>query len=111
MDSGARLSAMDAAFLYFEKPGQPLVVASLIELDAALAYPKLLETIEARLATIPRLRQRPQRAAHDVEVPIWADDPKFQLARHVRHTAWPEPGDDDDGVSPGARLGRWAERT
>lgn len=94
MDSGARLSAMDAAFLYFEKPGQPLIVASLIELDAALAYPKLLETIETRLATIPRLHQRPQRAAHDVEVPIWVDDPEFQLARHVRHTAWPEPGDD-----------------
>lgn len=94
MDSGARLSAIDATFLYFEKPGQPLVVACLVELDANLSYPRLLETIGARLATIPRLRQRPQRVALDVEAPVWAGDPQFQLERHIRHAAWPQPGDD-----------------
>ena len=36
--------------------------------------------------------------------PLWIDDPTFNLAYHVRHTALPAPGDEDALLDLGARI-------
>ncbi|MGW5224013.1 wax ester/triacylglycerol synthase family O-acyltransferase [Nocardia niigatensis] len=41
-----------------------------------------------------RLRQRVRRTPWDLAAPVWEDDPKFDLAHHIRWTALPEPGDE-----------------
>ena len=88
------LSALDAAFLLFERPGQPLVVGCVAELDGPIEPPRLLERLEALVETHPRFAKRPVRLALDLERPTWENDPDFALIRHLRTADWPAPGDD-----------------
>src|SRR4029077_14309740 len=36
--------------------------------------------------------------------PVWVEDPHFNLAYHLRHTALPRPGDDDKLRRTAARI-------
>ncbi|MEV4238821.1 wax ester/triacylglycerol synthase family O-acyltransferase [Nocardia sp. NPDC050408] len=59
--------------------------------------PKRAEFTEAmaeRLADNTRLRQRVRRAPLDLVAPVWEDDPNFDVARHIRWAALPEPSDE-----------------
>ena len=47
-----------------------------------------------RIAAVPRLRQRLYRAPPGCGRPFWADDPAFDLCRHVRQVPCPAPGDE-----------------
>src|SRR6266576_764633 len=46
-----------------------------------------------RIRAVPRLRQRLRRAPPGCGRPFWADDPAFDLRRHVRQLPCPPPGD------------------
>ena len=50
--------------------------------------------VDRRLSLIPRFRRRVRHVPGKVARPVWEDDPDFDLARHVRHTALPRPGSD-----------------
>ena len=41
---------------------------------------------------MPRFRQRVKSTPLGLVNPVWADDPRFDLGWHVRHTALPRPG-------------------
>jgi WS/DGAT/MGAT family acyltransferase len=86
------LSALDSAFLFFERPRQPLHVGCVVELDGAIEFPKLVELFRARIDTLPRLRQRPVRSTLDLRAPSWQDDPSFAIPHHVHRTSLPAPG-------------------
>jgi diacylglycerol O-acyltransferase len=55
----------------------------------------LLAHVESRLALVPRFRQRVKSTPLQLTNPVWADDPRFDLRWHVRHTALPQPGSMD----------------
>jgi len=57
-------------------------------------YEELVETVQSRLHLVPRYRQRLAFVPLGQGRPVWVDDPHFNIAYHVRHTALPEPGDD-----------------
>jgi len=48
----------------------------------------------AKLALVPRYRKRLRFLPLALGRPVWADDPHFDLAYHVRRTALPAPHDD-----------------
>ena len=58
-------------------------------------YADLVETVAARLHLVPRYRQRLASVPLGQGRPVWVDDPQFRLPFHVRHTALPRPGDDE----------------
>lgn len=91
---GHRLSAADAAFLYFEKPNEPLHVGSCFIYDGPISKAELIGVLQERLHLLPRYRQKvifpPLRLAH----PTWQDDPEFDLQRHIEEMDLPAPGDD-----------------
>ncbi len=91
---GHRLSAADAAFLYFEKPNEPLHVGSCFIYDGPISKAELIGVLQERLHLLPRYRQKvifpPLRIAH----PTWQDDPEFDLQRHIEEMDLPAPGDD-----------------
>jgi WS/DGAT/MGAT family acyltransferase len=88
-----RLSALDSAFLYFERPNQLMYVGCVAELDGPVAFGALVDVVEERLCRpLPRYRQRPVRATLDLDRPSWEDDPAFDVRRHVRRVALPAPG-------------------
>jgi WS/DGAT/MGAT family acyltransferase len=59
------------------------------------AHEELMSAIDSRLHLVPRYRQRLAFVPLAQGRPVWVDDPHFNIAYHVRHTALPTPGDDD----------------
>jgi len=61
----------------------------------APSHEELVEAIESRLHLVPRYRQRLAFVPFGQGRPVWVDDPHFNAAYHVRHTALPKPGGED----------------
>ena len=91
-----RLTPLDDLFVVLERDELPMHIASLMILDGpAPSYEELYESMEAKLHRIPRYRQRLKEVPLQLGLPVWQDDPHFQLAYHLRHTAVPAPGGHD----------------
>jgi diacylglycerol O-acyltransferase len=65
---------------------------------------EFLEQIRQRLHLVPRYRHKLAHTAIDSGRPVWIDDPSFNLAYHLRHTALPPPGDLEQLRSLTARI-------
>lgn len=90
-----RLSTLDAEFLHAEDGTAHMHIAGASIFEGP---PPTLEDLTAMMAAklhrIPRYRQRVRTVPLELGRPVWVDDPHFNLAYHVRHTALPQPGDD-----------------
>ena len=88
-----RLTRLDASFLYLEEPDTPMHVGGVLILEApAGGLDALASLVEARLALVPRYRQRVAEVPGHLANPVWVDDPDFDIAYHVRRNALPRPG-------------------
>ncbi|HYY45176.1 MAG TPA: wax ester/triacylglycerol synthase family O-acyltransferase [Actinomycetota bacterium] len=88
-----RLSVLDELFLHLEGPNTHMHVGGLATFEGpAPAYDDVLEMVAARLAVVPRFRQKLAFVPFGLGRPVWADDSHFNLEYHVRHTALPHPG-------------------
>ncbi|MGK2939493.1 MAG: WS/DGAT/MGAT family O-acyltransferase [Solirubrobacteraceae bacterium] len=97
MDSGDRLSGLDTSFLRLEDGRAHMHVASLTVFDGpAPAFADLCDHVEGRLDLVPRYRQRIAEVPAQQGRPVWVDDPHFNLRYHLRHTALPHPGGDEE---------------
>jgi diacylglycerol O-acyltransferase len=91
-----RLSAVDASFLAQEKQASHMHVGALATFDGPPPSPAdFCAHLEARLQLVPRYRQKLAFPPLESGRPFWVDDPSFNLDYHVRHTALPRPGSDD----------------
>jgi len=91
-----RLSAIDASFLAQEKQSSHMHVGALVIFDGpAPGRDEFCEHLGARLRRVPRYRQKLAFPRLEAGRPFWVDDPNFNLDYHVRHTALPKPGSDD----------------
>ena len=91
-----RLSAIDASFLHQEKESSHMHVGALVMFDGPPPErEEFCAHIESRLALVPRYRQKLAIPRFEMGRPFWVDDPSFNLDYHVRHTALPKPGSDD----------------
>jgi diacylglycerol O-acyltransferase len=91
-----RLSAIDASFLAQEKQSSHMHVGALVIFDGpAPARDEFHAHLGARLRRVPRYRQKLAFPRLEAGRPFWVDDPNFNLDYHVRHTALPKPGSDD----------------
>ena len=92
MTNSDRLSGLDASFLALEQRGAHMHVGSVLVFDGdAPPYEDLLAQIEDRLHLVPRYRQKLAYPPLAQARPVWVDDPHFNVAYHVRHTALPAP--------------------
>jgi WS/DGAT/MGAT family acyltransferase len=55
----------------------------------------VIDHVRSRLQLVPRYRQRLAFPRFEMGRPFWVDDPSFNIHYHVRHTALPRPGSDD----------------
>jgi diacylglycerol O-acyltransferase / wax synthase len=91
-----RLTALDASFLHQEGPSSHMHVGALCRLEGPPPpFDELLDALRARLHLVPRYRQRLQLPPAGTGRPLWVDDPTFDIEYHVRHTALPRPGSED----------------
>jgi WS/DGAT/MGAT family acyltransferase len=85
-----RLSNVDNAWLRMEDPTNLMMVTGVLVFDQPLDFARLRATIEQRLLSFDRFRQRvvySGGAAH------WQDDPHFTLSAHLHRIALPAPHD------------------
>ena len=93
-----RLSALDASFLYLERPAMHMHVAGLSVLDPStrpdgrLRAEDVQRVFAARLHLAPRLRQKVKMVPYGLALPVWVDDASFDLDFHLRRAALPSPG-------------------
>ncbi len=91
-----RLTGLDSSFLHLENGSSHMHVAAVAILEGnAPGYDDLLEQIAGRLHLVPRYRQRLAFVPFGQGRPVWVDDPHFNIRFHVRHTALPSPGGDE----------------
>ncbi|MHA6805580.1 WS/DGAT/MGAT family O-acyltransferase [Salinifilum ghardaiensis] len=100
-----RLTALDASFLYLEERTTPMHLGGVTVFEApGLDYDTVLELIDRRLNAVPRYRQRVRHVPGRLARPVWVDDEDFDLTYHVRRSALPRPGDEEQLHDLVARL-------
>jgi diacylglycerol O-acyltransferase / wax synthase len=91
-----RLTAIDASFLHQESPISHMHVGALARFEGpAPPFDEFLDSLRMRLHLVPRYRQKLQVPPAGSGRPLWVDDPTFDLEYHVRQTALPKPGSED----------------
>jgi WS/DGAT/MGAT family acyltransferase len=91
-----RLSSQDASFLHLEDAVTHMHVGAVAILEGPPpSYDELARHIRVNLTRVPRYRQRAHFVPLALGRPVWVDDPHFNLGYHVRRTALPEPGGDE----------------
>ena len=92
-----RLTAVDASFLTNETSSSHMHVGAILIFEGPPPkYVDLVEHVRGRLSQVPRFRQRLVVPPLEAGRPLWADDVNFNLTYHIRHTALPEPGGEDE---------------
>jgi len=100
-----RLTRLDASFLYLEEPDTPMHVGGVLILDAPPGGVEALAAlVEARLALVPRYRQRVAEVPGHLANPVWVDDPDFDIAYHLRRSALPRSGTEEQLFDLVSRL-------
>jgi diacylglycerol O-acyltransferase / wax synthase len=100
-----RLTAVDASFLAQEHATSHMHVGALTIFEGpAPAYEDFVDHIRSRLHLVPRYRQKLAFPPIEMGMPLWIDDPSFNLEYHIRHTALPDPGSEEQLLLLTARI-------
>ncbi|WP_280264901.1 wax ester/triacylglycerol synthase domain-containing protein, partial [Nocardia wallacei] len=109
-----RLTPQDASFYRRESSSNPMHIGALaIVRDPApgedpdrppLDYDRLVELVAGRLPLVPRYRRRVREIPLALGRPVWVEDSHFDITYHVRRSALPSPGTDDQLHDLVARL-------
>ena len=102
-----RLSSLDTSFLHLEGAATPMHVGSVMVFDAPTGgfdYESLVTLISERIAHVPRYRQRIKSVPGGLANPVWVDDRHFDMTYHVRRSALPRPGSDEQLEELVARI-------
>jgi len=90
------MSPQDASFLHIEDDVTHMHIGTVGLFEGpAPSQEETRAAIEAKLPLVPRYRQKVRFVPLDLGRPVWVDDPHFVLDYHVRSTALPAPGGDE----------------
>jgi WS/DGAT/MGAT family acyltransferase len=94
-----RLKPMDAQFIDAEDQDThaSFAIASIAIFEGPPpSYEEFLRSIRGRLPDVPIYRRKLRTVPFRLGAPVWVDDPHFDLRYHVRQTALPPPGGDNE---------------
>ena len=93
---GDRLTAVDASFLAQEGPTSHMHIGAVMVFEGPPpAFEEFADHVRGRLHLVPRYRQKLAVPPIETGRPLWVDDPSFNLEYHLRHTALPAPGSEE----------------
>ena len=88
-----RLSPLDAAFLHVEDGVTHMHIGAISIMEGPPpAYADVCAMVEGKLPALPRCRQVIKAVPLGFALPVWVDDPSFDLGFHLRRAALPSPG-------------------
>jgi diacylglycerol O-acyltransferase / wax synthase len=91
-----RMSPLDASFLHIEDGKSHMHIGSVAIFEGPPpAYEAFRDMVAGKLPLVPRYRQKVRFVPFQLGRPLWVDDPHFNVGYHLRHTALPRPGGDD----------------
>jgi WS/DGAT/MGAT family acyltransferase len=100
-----RLGSTDVSFLTNESSASHMHVGAILIFEGpAPSYEDLLDHVRSRLNLVPRFRQKLAYPPAQTGRPFWVDDPNLNLEYHVRHSALPAPGSEDQLRRMAARV-------
>ena len=100
-----RLSSTDVSFLTNESSSSHMHVGAIMIFEGPTpSYEDLLDHIQSRYRLVPRFRQKLAYPPAQTGRPSWVDDPNLNLEYHVRHSALPAPGSEDQLRRMAARV-------
>ena len=99
------MSPQDATFLHVENDVTPMHIGgvSLFE-GPPPPFQELRAMVAGKLHLTPRYRQKVRFVPLGMGEPIWIDDPHFNLGYHLRHSAVPSPGTEQQLRATAARV-------
>jgi diacylglycerol O-acyltransferase len=102
---GDRLTAVDASFLAQEGPTSHMHIGAVMLFEGPPpAFSDFADHVRGRLHLVPRYRQKLAVPPLETGRPLWIDDPSFNLEYHLRHTALPSPGSEEQLQALAARI-------
>ena len=93
-----RLKPMDAQFVDAEDEDRhaSFAIASIAVFEGpAPSYQEFYAAVEGRLPLVPLYRRKLRTVPLRLGPPVWVEDPNFDLHYHIRQTALPAPGEDE----------------
>ena len=91
-----RLTGLDASFLHIESDTSHMHVAGVMLFEGSPPpHDELTDALERKMHLVPRYRQKLAFVPLQQGRPRWVDDPHFNLDYHVRLTALPAPGSEE----------------
>jgi len=102
-----RLNPLDALFVDAEDEDQhtSMAIASIAVFEGPCpSHENVLASLAGRLPLVPRYRQKLRTVPLRLGRPVWVEDPHFDLRYHVRRTALPAPGGDQQLADLMARV-------
>lgn len=92
-----RMSPQDASFLHIEDRVSHMHIGSVAVFEGPEPpFDQVVAMIRSKLPLVPRYRQVVRWVPLQLGRPVWIDDVHFDLDYHLRHTALPTPGGDDE---------------
>jgi WS/DGAT/MGAT family acyltransferase len=102
-----RLNPLDALFVDAEDQDRhtSMAIASIAVFEGpAPSYEEFYQAVSGRLALVPIYRRKLRTVPFRLGRPVWVDDPDFDLHYHLRSTALPAPGGDEQLSNLMARV-------
>jgi WS/DGAT/MGAT family acyltransferase len=91
-----RLSSTDASFLHQEGPASHMHIGGVLIFEGPPPeFADFVNHVRSRLHLVPRYRQKLATPPLETGRPLWVDDPDFNIEYHIRHTALPPPGSEE----------------
>jgi diacylglycerol O-acyltransferase / wax synthase len=85
MELNHRLSTIDSAFLYLEKPESPLHIGGTSIFDGQISFDEVVEHIGDRLHLVPRYLQKVVPDPFNLGHPTWETAKDFDISQHIFH--------------------------
>jgi WS/DGAT/MGAT family acyltransferase len=99
------MSAIDSSFLHVENATTPMHIGGVSVFEGpAPSFDDLRVMVAGKLVLVPRYRQRIRSVPLAAGSPAWIDDRHFSLDYHLRHTAIPPPGSEEQLRQMAARV-------
>jgi diacylglycerol O-acyltransferase len=99
------MSPVDSSFLHVENDTTPMHIGAVSIFEGPPPpFEELRAMVAGKLGLVPRYRQKIRFVPLAVGPPVWIDDPHFSLDYHLRHTAIPKPGGEEQLRQMAARV-------
>jgi diacylglycerol O-acyltransferase / wax synthase len=100
-----RLTAVDASFLHQEDASSHMHIGAITVFEGPPPpFTAVRDHLRSRLHLVPRYRQKLAHPPFESGRPLWIDDATFNLEYHLRHTALPAPGTEQQLHRLAARI-------